>query len=86
MRLLTILFAMLAGFLGSVIASGLKTVYAQTPAEAIVRGREFVLLDAQGRKRGEWVVDSSDRGVLKMFDEKGSLIWSSVGGARLLSR
>jgi hypothetical protein len=86
MRNLTIAFAMVAGFAGGVISSNVKTVYAQTPGDGIIRGREFVLLDPQGRKRGEWMVDFSDRGVIKMFDEKGNPIWDSAGGPRLLSK
>ena len=86
MRALMIVSAVAAGFVRGAVGSGLKTVYAQTSGEGILHGREFVLLDGQGRRRGEWVVDGSNRGVLKMFDEKGSLIWSSAGGARLLSR
>jgi hypothetical protein len=86
MRIITIVFAMTAGFIGGAIGSSFKTVYAQTPGEGIIHGREFVLLDAQGRKRGEWMVDSSDRGVIRMFDSKGSLIWDNGGGARLLSQ
>jgi len=85
MRILTIVLAMAAGFIGGTVGSSFKTVYAQTP-EGLIRGGEFVLLDAQGRTRGEWAVDSSDRGVIRMFDSKGSLIWDSAGGARLLSR
>jgi len=77
MRILTIVVAVLAGFIGG--------SFAQSPGPEVIRGRSFVLLDGEGHKCGEWLVDESGRGALRMFDAKGTLIWSSVGGVRLLS-
>jgi len=76
MRILTFVFAMVLGLIGG--------SYAQRPGQEIIRSKQFVLLDAQGHKRGEWTVDASGQGVLRMFDNAGSVIWSSAGGPRLL--
>ena len=76
MRILTFVFAVLLGLLGG--------SYAQGPGPEVIRSKEFVLLDGQGHKRGEWTVDASGQGVLRMYDNAGSLVWSSAGGARLL--
>jgi hypothetical protein len=77
MRILTFVVAVVLGLLvGS---------YAQTPGPEVVRGRSFVLLDGEGHKRGEWLVDDSGRAVLRMYDAKGTLIWNSAGGVQLLS-
>ena len=77
MRILAFVLAVALGlFVGS---------YAQAPGPEVIRGRSFVLLDGEGHKRGEWVVDNG-RGVLRMFDAKGTLIWSSAGGVRLLNQ
>lgn len=77
MRILTFVFAVLLGVLGG--------TYAQAPGPEIIRGRSFVLLDGEGHKRGEWLVDESGRAVLRMYDAKGKLIWNSAGGVQLLS-
>jgi hypothetical protein len=76
MRILTFVIAVV---LGLIVGS-----YAQAPGPEIIRSREFVLVDGQGHKRGEWTVDSSGQAVLRMFDRTGSLSWSSAGGPRLL--
>lgn len=77
MRILTFVIAVV---LGLIVGS-----YAQAPGPEVIRGRSFVLLDGEGHKRGEWVVDNG-RAVLRMFDAKGTLIWNSAGGAQLLSQ
>ncbi len=78
MRILTFVVAVL---LGLMVGS-----YAQAPAPEIIRGRSFVLVDGEGHKRGEWFVDNTGRGVLRMFDRTGAVIWSSAGGVRLLKQ
>jgi hypothetical protein len=78
MRILTFVAAMV---LGLMVGS-----YAQAPGPEIIRGRSFVLLDSEGHKRGEWFVDNSDRGVIRMFDRTGKVISSSASGISLLSR
>ncbi len=46
-----------------------------TPMEA----RSFVLVDGQGRKRGELGFDRSGQPALRFFDESGKVVWT--GGA-----
>lgn len=77
MRILTLV---LAAVIGLMVGS-----YAQAPGPEVIRGRSFVLLDGDGHKRGEWLVDVSGRAVLRMYDAKGALIWNSAGGVQLLS-
>jgi len=71
MRILTFVFAVVLGLIGG--------SYAQGPGPEIIRSKYFVLLDAQGRKRGEWTLDSSGQPVLRMFDAKGNVIWDTTG-------
>ncbi|MGP0074809.1 MAG: hypothetical protein ACLPWF_23095 [Bryobacteraceae bacterium] len=78
MRILTFVFAVVLGLIGG--------SYAQGPGPETIRSKEFVLVDAKGRKRGEWTVDSSGQGVLRMFDNTGTVIWSSARGPRLLKQ
>lgn len=78
MRILTFVFAVLLGFLGG--------TYAQSPGPEAIRGRGFVLLDSEGHKRGEWLVDNTGRGIMRMFDRTGKVIWSSAGGVSLLNQ
>jgi hypothetical protein len=78
MRILTFVMAAVLGLmLGS---------YAQVPGPEVIRGRSFALLDNEGHKRGEWLVDNTGRGVMRMFDRTGKVIWSSAGGVSLLGR
>jgi len=79
MRTLTILFAMVAGFVGGAIGSSLRTVYAQAPGVEILHSRAFVLLDAAGRKRGEWTVTPSGEAVLRLLDPLGRVTWDTTG-------
>lgn len=74
MRILTFVFAVVLGLIGG--------SYAQGPGPEIIRSRSFVLLDGQGRKRGEWVIDSSGQSVLRTFDAQGRLTWDSIGTPR----
>lgn len=78
MRILTFVAAVV---LGLIVGS-----YAQAPGPEVIRARSFVLVDSEGHRRGEWLVDKSGRGVLRMFDAKGTMIWSSAPGAQLLGQ
>ena len=81
MRILTLVFAVVLGFIGGSFAQGRG---AQAPGPEVVRGRQFILLDSAGHERGEWAVDANGRGVLRMFDSKGNVVFQSGGGPRLL--
>ncbi len=84
MRMLPLVLAALAGFLGGMAASRLDPVHAQGPGAEVLRSRSFVLLDTAGRKRGEWIVDSSGKPLLRMFDASGRAIWETRGGPQLI--
>jgi hypothetical protein len=82
MRIATLVLAVLAGFAGGSISSHMRSVYAQDPGAEILRSREFVLMDSAGHQRGEWLIDSSGRAVLRTFDARGRLTWDSIGTPR----
>ena len=84
MRTLSLVLAALAGFIGGAAASRLRPVHAQGPGAEVLRSRSFVLLDSAGRKRGEWIVDSSGKPLLRMFDAFGRVIWEARGGPQLI--
>ena len=44
-----------------------------------MEARSFVLVDGQGRKRGELGFDRSGQPALRFFDESGKVVWT--GGA-----
>jgi hypothetical protein len=79
MRTSILFVAVLAGFAGGSVASHITSVYAQVPGVEIIRSRSFVLLDAEGRKRGEWMVNPSGQPVLRMYDAEGREIWDTTG-------
>jgi hypothetical protein len=81
MRIATLVLAAVAGFAGGSLSSHVS-VYAQGPGAEILRSREFVLTDSAGRKRGEWMIDSSGQTVLRTFDTRGRLTWDSLGTPR----
>lgn len=84
MRTSGLVLAALAGFFGGIAASRLEPVHAQGPGAEVLPSRSFVLLDAAGRKRGEWIVDSSGKPLLRMFDASGRVIWEARGGVQLI--
>jgi hypothetical protein len=84
MRTLSLILAALAGFVGGMAASRLEAVHAQGPGAEVLPSRSFLLLDNAGRKRGEWIVDSSGKPLLRMFDASGRIIWETRGGPQLI--
>ena len=84
MRFSTLVLAVLAGLLGGAIGSHM-TVYAQETGADIIHGKNFVLLDGAGHKRGEWQMDSSGEPILRLFDAEGRVTWqTNKAGAQLI--
>ena len=84
MRTAIVCLAAAAGFAGGLAGSRIATVHAQGPGPGveILRSKSFVLLDASGRKRGEWRMDSNGQPVLRLFDDRGNVFWDTTGIAR----
>jgi hypothetical protein len=81
MRASSVALTAFAGFLGGAVGSHMS-VYAQAPGAEILQSKNFVLLDGAGHKRGEWKMDSSGQPILRLFDEKGRVIWDTMGSPR----
>jgi hypothetical protein len=86
-RLFLALVAAAAGMLGGMLAVQfvpVAVVQAQSTlaVPSTVQARSFILLDAAGRKRGEWKLDSSGQPALTLFDERGRDIWGTAPGLR----
>jgi hypothetical protein len=77
--------AALAAFAGSALTSHLPAVRAQVVVpQTPITARSFVLVDNQGRKRGELSTLPDGRPFLKFYDTQGNVVWNAAGGARLL--
>ena len=74
-----VLIAGLVGFLGGGAAVSLfapRSLNGQTAAQ-VIRANRFILLDNDGQKRGEWIIGESGHPLLRMFDERGNVMWST---------
>ena len=79
------LLGVAGGFVGGRLSSP-PAVHAQARPRLIpplrkapdspLEARGFVLMDAQGRKRGELGFDRQGRPALRFFDESGKVVWT----------
>ncbi|MBV9743541.1 MAG: hypothetical protein JO099_07245 [Acidobacteriia bacterium] len=68
--------ALAAGFAGGAISTGLGTVFAQERTRQITAER-FVVVDASGKKRGEFGLDGQGSLNLNLYNDQGRLLWSA---------
>jgi hypothetical protein len=68
--------AVVAGFAGGALSSGLGTVFAQERTRQITAER-FVVADANGMKRAELGLDPQGAIHLTLYNEQGRVLWSA---------
>ncbi len=77
--------ATLASFAGGAASNRMITAQAQQRMPDFLnsesfKGKEFLLLDETGRKRGEFSMRAGP--VLRLYDEQGRVIWRAQAGNR----
>jgi hypothetical protein len=86
-RLFLAVIAASAGMFGGMFAVQfipMAVVQAQSTqaVPSTVQAKSFILMDAAGRKRGEWKLDSSGQPSITLYDERGRDIWGTTPGLR----